>query len=116
MWFKTEPLEGAEQLWQKLPEDVRGGFDAVAMDIWDAFITSTKNHAPQAEIVHDKFHISEYLNEAVDKVRQADHKSFMKDGDEKLKGANANARGYRNFANYRVAILFYCGKLEFHPL
>jgi transposase len=30
------------------------------MDMWDAFITSTKKHAPQADIVHDKFHISKY--------------------------------------------------------
>lgn len=216
-------LESANQLWQKLPAEVRLGIDAVAMDMWDAFITSTKANAPNADIVHDKFHISKYLNEAVDKVRRAEHKEFMKDGDETLKGAKylflknpdnmsdqekerfkslrmdnlkagrawsiketfsefwtysyqasaekffqkwywwathsrlkpmvdvaklmkrhldniltylrhqitnammegfnskiqtikANARGYRNFANYRIAILFYCGKLNLYPL
>ena len=216
-------LEAANSLWQKLPEEVRSGVDAVAMDMWDAFITSTKTHAPQADIVHDKFHISKYLNEAVDKVRRAEHKAFMKEDDETLKGAKylflknpanmsdsekerfkrlrmdklkagrawsikemfsdfwtysyqasaekffqrwywwathsglkpmadvaklmkrhlpniltylrhlitnammegfnskiqsikANARGYRNFANYRTAILFYCGKLQLYPL
>ncbi len=80
-------LEAANQLWQKFPEEVRGGIDAVAMDMWDAFITSAKTHVPQADIVHDKFHISKYLNEAVDKVRRAEHKTFMKKGDETLKGA-----------------------------
>jgi transposase len=216
-------LEAANSLWQKLPEEVRIGVDAVAMDMWDAFITSTKTHAPQADIVHDRFHISKYLNEAVDKVRRAEHKEFMKEDDETLKGAKylflknpgnmtdaemarfkslrmdklkagrawsiketfsefwnysyqtsaekffqrwywwathsqlrpiadvaklmkrhlpniltylrhlitnammegfnskiqtikANARGFRNFANYRIAILFYCGKLELYPL
>ena len=216
-------LEAANSLWQKLPEEVRSGVDAVAMDMWDAFITSTKTHAPQADIVHDKFHISKYLNEAVDKVRRAEHKAFMQEDDETLKGAKylflknpanmsdsekerfkrlrmdklkagrawsikemfsefwtysyqasaekffqrwywwathsglkpmadvaklmkrhlpniltylrhlitnammegfnskiqsikANARGYRNFANYRTAILFYCGKLQLYPL
>lgn len=216
-------LEAANSLWQKLPEEIRTGVDAVAMDMWDAFITSTKTHAPQADIVHDKFHISKYLNEAVDKVRRAEHKAFMKEDNETLKGAKylflknpenmtdiekerfktlrmdklkagrawsikemfsefwtysyqasaekffqkwywwathsrlkpmsdvaklmkrhlpniltylrhlitnammegfnskiqtikANARGYRNFANYRIAILFYCGKLELYPL
>ncbi|MBL7555803.1 MAG: transposase, partial [Bdellovibrionaceae bacterium] len=34
----------------------------------------------------------------------------------KIQSIKANARGYRNFANYRIAILFYCGKLELHPL
>lgn len=57
------------------------------MDMWDAFITSTKKQAPQADIVHDKFHIAKYLGGAVDKVRRAEHKVFMKDGDETLKGA-----------------------------
>jgi transposase len=216
-------LDAANSLWRKLPEEIRSGVDAVAMDMWDAFITSTKTHAPQADIVHDKFHISKYLNEAVDKVRRAEHKAFMKADDETLKGAKylflknpenmsdtekerfkalsidklkagrawsikemfsefwtysyqasatkffqrwywwathsrlkpmaevaklmkrhlpniltylkhlitnammegfnskiqtikANARGYRNFNNYRIAILFYCGKLDLYPL
>jgi transposase len=215
-------LEAANSLWQKLPEEVRSGVDAVAMDMWDAFITSAKTNAPQADIVHDKFHISKYLNEAVDKVRRVEHRALMKGDDETLKGAKylflknpenmsdsekerfkalrmdklksgrawsikemfsefwtysyqgsaekffqrwywwathsrlkpmidvaklmkrhlpniltylrhlitnammegfnskiqtikANARGYRNFGNYRVAILFYCGKLELYP-
>jgi len=215
-------LESANELWSRLPEDVRHGIDAVAMDMWDAFITATRTNAPQAEIVHDKFHISKYLNTAVDKVRRSEHKAFMKDGIETLKGAKylflkrpenmsenekdrfnglrldnlkvgrawsiketfsefwtytyqgsaekffnrwywwathsrlrpmvevakvlkrhfaniitylrhqitnammegfnskiqtikANARGYRNFANYRISILFYCGKLELYP-
>ena len=215
-------LEAANDLWSRLPEGVRHGVAAVAMDMWDAFITSTKLNAPQADIVHDKFHISKYLNTAVDKVRRAEHKVFMKDGIDTLKGAKylflkrpenmtenekerfgslrmdnlkagrawsiketfsefwtytyqasaekffgrwywwathsrlkpiidvakmmrrhlpniltylrhritnammegfnskiqtikANARGYRNFANYRIAILFSCGKLSLYP-
>lgn len=215
-------LAAAEELWQRLPEEVRSGVDGVAMDMWDAFITATKRCAPQADIVHDKFHVMKYLGTAVDKVRRGEHKAFMKEGDETLKGAKylflkntenmsdfeqerfkslrldnlkvgrawsmkemfsefwnysyqasaekffdrwywwathsrlkpmidvaklmkrhlpniltylrhritnammegfnskiqsikANARGYRNFANYRIAILFYCGKLNLYP-
>lgn len=215
-------LDAANELWAKLPEEVRGGIDAVAMDMWDAFMTATRENAPQAEIVHDKFHISKYLNTAVDKVRRAEHKELTANGDETLKGMKytflknpenmndkekvrfnelrmdrlkagrawsiketfaefwtytyqasaekffkrwywwathsrlkpmidvaktlnrhlpniltylrhqitnaitegfnskiqsikANARGYRNFANYRIAILFYCGKLSLYP-
>ena len=26
-----------------------------------------------------------------------------------------SARGFRNFAHYRIAILFFCGKMEMHP-
>lgn len=80
-------LESANELWSKLPEEVRLNINAVAMDMWDSFITATKTNAPQADIVHDKFHISKYLNGAVDKVRKAEHKGFMKEGDETLKGS-----------------------------
>ena len=80
-------LDSANELWSNLPEEVRTGLDAVAMDMWDAFITSAKANAPQVDIVQDKFHISNYLNEAVDKVRKSEHKVSMKDGDETLNGA-----------------------------
>ena len=80
-------LKAAENLWTKIPEETRKGVQAVAMDMWDAFITSTKNAVPQADIVHDKFHIAKYLGEAVDKVRRSEHKDLMKEGDETLKGA-----------------------------
>jgi transposase len=215
-------LEASEQLWQGLPEELRTSIEVVALDMWDPFITMTKKYAPQAAIVHDKFHIAKYLGEAVNKVRRAEHKVFLSEGNETLKGAKylflkrpenmsdsekerfnflkmdelkvgrawamkelfselwtytykaaaekffnrwywwathsrlkpmvtvakmlkrhlpniltyirhritnalmegfnskiqsikANARGFRNFANYRIAILFYCGKLDLHP-
>lgn len=34
----------------------------------------------------------------------------------KIQTIKANARGFRNFAHYRIAILFSCGKLEMMPL
>lgn len=34
----------------------------------------------------------------------------------KIQFVKASARGFRTFANYRIAILFYCGKLEMQPL
>jgi len=36
--------------------------------------------------VHDRFHISKHLNEAVDKVRRQENKDLVKEGDERLKG------------------------------
>jgi len=215
-------LESANKLWSVLSEDVKKEVDAVAMDMWPAFIRAAESNAPQADIVHDKFHISKYLNEAVNNVRKKEHAVLMKSGDETLKGnkylflkspenmdddeidrfdnlkldilqtgkawsikemflklweysyegsarkffdkwyywathsqlkpiikvakmikkhfeniitylnhritnaliegfnskiqsIKANARGFRNFGNYKIAILFYCGKLKLHP-
>lgn len=45
--------------------------------------------APQADIVRDKFHIMKYMNEAVDKVRKAEHKELLKQNDTRLKGTKS---------------------------
>ena len=33
----------------------------------------------------------------------------------KVQARKAAARGFRNFANYRTRILFFCGKLSLYP-
>ena len=43
------------------------------MDMWKPFRTSTQNHAPQAAILFDKFHILRHLGEALDKVRKSEY-------------------------------------------
>ena len=79
--------EAANALWKTLPEEQRQEIEAVAIDMWQPFENSILEHAPQAEIVHDRFHISKYLNEAVDKVRRDEHQTLMQSGDETLKGS-----------------------------
>ena len=34
----------------------------------------------------------------------------------KIQSLKSAARGFRNFQNYRTRILFFCGKLDLHPL
>jgi transposase len=46
----------------------------ISMDMWQAFITMAAEKLPKAEIVHDKFHLITYLNEAIDKVRRREVK------------------------------------------
>ena len=79
--------QSADELWKTLSEEQKGGVEAVAMDMWQAFENSAVSNVPNAEIVHDRFHISKHLNEAVDKVRRQEHKALMKEGDETLKGS-----------------------------
>jgi len=76
----------ADTLWNTLADGQKENVEAVAMDMWPAFETSAQVHVPQAEIVHDRFHISKHLNEAVDKIRRQEHKALLMEGDETLKG------------------------------
>lgn len=214
--------KAADNLWKTLPQEQRGAIRAVAMDMWDPFMAATRENAPQAEIVHDKFHVAKYLSKAVDGVRKKENRELRGNGSELLTGTKylwltnpsnwsdeqrasfrelkreglkvgrawaikeafsqfwdyvyeasaekffgrwyfwathsrlnpvidtantlkrhlaglltylrhritnavteglnskiqtlkSNARGFRNFGNYRVSILFHCGKLELYP-
>jgi transposase len=78
--------EAADQLWETLSPEQKQAIEAVAVDMWEPFIQTIKKQVPQADVVHDKFHVSKYLGEAVDKVRRQEHKELMAEGDETLKG------------------------------
>ncbi len=61
--------------------------EAIAMDMWRAYIKAAVEHLPDADIVHDRFHISKHLNEAIDKVRRQEHKALSKEKDGTLKNS-----------------------------
>jgi transposase len=77
----------ADHLWKDIPDEQKEQIEAVAVDMWPAFANSIASNAEQAEIVHDRFHISKHLNEAVDQVRRQEHKTLKKEGDERLTGS-----------------------------
>jgi transposase len=79
-------VEAASQLWDTLSPEQKQGVEAVAVDMWEPFIQTIQTQVPDADIVHDKFHVSKYLGEAVDKVRRQEHKELLAQGDETLKG------------------------------
>jgi len=76
--------EATDELIQSLSLKQQKNVQAVAMDFWPAFIKTTEKLLPEAQIVHDKFHISKYLNEAVDKVRRCENRLLYKAGDKRL--------------------------------
>ena len=43
------------------------------MDMWPAFYSSTRRHAPQAAILYDKFHVIRHLGDALDEVRKREY-------------------------------------------
>lgn len=57
---------------------------AVASDGARGFIASTKEHAPDALIVLDHFHVKKYLNDAVDQVRKEELKKARAENDSDL--------------------------------
>jgi transposase len=64
-------IEDAEELlsWTLSPTQLEK-IKIVTMDMWQPFMKAVEEIIPQADIVHDKFHTSKYLNKAVDDVRK----------------------------------------------
>jgi transposase len=79
--------QAANDLWKVLSEEQKEQIEAVATDMWPAFTNSVETNAEGADIVHDRFHISKYLNEAVDQVRRQEHKALKQAGDDRLTGS-----------------------------
>lgn len=49
--------------------------NTVSMDMWKSYINSVTQNCPNAEIVHDKFHLIAYLNKSIDQVRRREVKT-----------------------------------------
>jgi len=80
-------LEAAKSLLATLSPAQRASVKAVAMDMWPAFMSAVQTCLPQADIVHDRFHVSKYLGEAVDTVRRQEHRSLALAGTSPLTGS-----------------------------
>ncbi len=129
-------LEDAQRLLGRLSVELRESLRAIAiaMNMRSVYMSATNTLLANADIVHDKFHVSKYLNDAVDQIRRAEHKRLVAQGDSPLTGTQrdittaaaegfnsiiqtikADARGLRRFENFRIRILFFCGKLGLQP-
>ncbi len=56
-----------------LPEH-RNKVETVSMDMWKAYQSSVAEVFPKTKVVHDRFHLVKYLNDAIDKVRRREVK------------------------------------------
>jgi transposase len=78
--------ESLSGMLKEMSQEQKDGVKAVAMDMWEAYENAVKSELPQAEIVHDKFHIIGHLSNGVDKVRKSEHKSLLNEKVDTLKG------------------------------
>ena len=75
IWFGGEDRsEGSmARFYEWLGPKKTRGIGLAVMDMWKPFRNATQDHAPQAAILFDKFHIMRHLGEALDKVRKAEY-------------------------------------------
>src|SRR4030067_417302 len=61
--------EGLNKFWKRIKQS-RAKLEAIAMDMWPAYIKSVIDSNIKAKIVFDKFHIIKKINEALDETRR----------------------------------------------
>jgi transposase len=54
--------------------DQRNNVETISMDMWKAYQSSAAEVFTSAKVVHDRFHLIKYLNDAIDKVRRREVK------------------------------------------
>lgn len=81
---KDRTIESVLEVYNTLNTKQLESVESVTMDLWSAFETVTKRVVPQADVVHDRFHLSGYLNNAVDITRRAENKKLVKNEDTSL--------------------------------
>ena len=84
-----------DQFFSTLGDDVKAGIQLAVMDMWPAFRTSTKNNAPNARIIYDKFHIIRHLSDALDEVRRAEYRRLAGKDRSYIKGQRYTLLSHR---------------------
>ncbi len=88
IWFGGEDRSEAslDLFFEELGVKKAGKIQLVVMDMWKAFQNSTENHARQAAILYDKFHVIRHLNEALDKIRKREYARLSEQDRQFVKG------------------------------
>ena len=67
---KAETLDA---FFNGMTPEQKQGIEAVALDMWEAFIKAVQTHCPQAKIVFDLFHLVKGYGEVIDAVRRQEY-------------------------------------------
>lgn len=75
-----EMVEGRKQeqaellLYLATGKEVNENIETVTLDMWEPYMNAMGKTAPNAALIHDKFHLFQYLSKAIDKTRKSEIK------------------------------------------
>ena len=88
IWFggKDRSEDSMSQFFAWLGEKKSRGIRLAVMDMWKPFRNATEQHAPNAAILFDKFHVMRHLGKALDQVRKSEYARLAGDQRRFIKG------------------------------
>ena len=66
--------QSAKALLQRIMGQMQGEIQTVTTEMWKAYISCVTELLPHATLIHDRFHLVQYLNKAIDRVRRREVK------------------------------------------
>jgi transposase len=88
VWMgRGRKAETLDAFFAGMTETQRQGIEAVALDMWEAFIKSVQTHCPHAKIVFDLFHLVKGYGQVIDNVRRQEYKKARPDQRTFIKGS-----------------------------
>jgi transposase len=75
-----------ELITKALTAEQQRSVQAICMDMWKPFMKTSRASLPHADIVHDRFHVIKYLNDAVDATRRKEAKQLVQQNNGVLTG------------------------------
>ena len=97
IWFGGQDRSQASmaQFYGWLGKRKAAAIRLAVMDMWKPFRNAAKEHAPQAAILFDKFHIMRHLGEALDTVRKAEYRRLSGKDRRYIKGQKYTLLSHR---------------------
>ena len=88
IWMgENRTKETLDEFFATMTNAQKARIEAVAMDMWDAFINRVRHHCPDAKIVFDHFHVVQAFGRVIDKVRRQEFKKADEAGRKVLEGS-----------------------------
>jgi transposase len=76
-----------DSFFEKMPQEVRGRIQAVALDMHEPYIQAVRKWCPRADIVFDLFHAVKAFNKVIDDIRNEEFQKSDPSGRQLLKGS-----------------------------
>ena len=84
---KGRDMDTLDRFFAEMTDKQKGAIEAVAVDMWEAYINRVRHYCPNAKIVFDFFHLVQGFGRVIDKVRRDEYLKADKQERKVLKGS-----------------------------